>query len=96
MQCPVIKAPVIWSDNIEVGSLASNLVSHSRTKHVEIDIHFIRDKVVAKEITVGYVPSYEQTADYLTKALTIGRFVFLINKLGVTEVPISLRGGVNT
>lgn len=95
LQCPVMKTPVIWSDNISAGSLALNLVYHSHTKHVEIDIHFKRDKVAAKEITMCYVPLYEQTTDCLTKALTTTRFAFLRNKLGVIEIPSSLRRGVS-
>lgn len=64
-------------------------------KHVEIDLHFIRDKIAAKEIAVCYVLSYEQNVDCLCKALASSRFVFLRDKLGVTKSPTSLRGAVN-
>lgn len=43
-----VSCPVIWSDNLGVTSLTSNPVMHARTKHIEIDIHFVRDKVLAK------------------------------------------------
>lgn len=92
ISCPVINTPVIWCDNMGAGSLAYNPIYHSRTKHVEVDIHFIRDKVADKEVSVCYVPTYEQTTDYLTKALTTSRFIFLRNKLGVVELPTSLKG----
>lgn len=54
--CPK-STSVIWCDNLSALSVAANLVFHSRTKHVELDVHFIRDKVVAKELDVHYVPS---------------------------------------
>lgn len=95
LQCPIAKTPVIWSDNMGAGQLASNPVYHSQTKHIGIDVHFIRDKVAAKEIVVCYIPSYEQTAYCLTKALTTSRFSFLRSKLGVAQVPSSLSGGVS-
>lgn len=94
LQCLVIKPAVVWSDNIGTGSLAMNLVYHSRTKHVEIVIHFVRDKVAAKKLDVRYVPTYEQTADSLTKALPHNRLLYLRNKLGVEEIPSSLKGRV--
>ena len=60
--------PMMWCDNQEAIALAYNPVYHAKTKHVELDIHFIRDKVTAKEIEVCFVPSQDQTADVLTKA----------------------------
>lgn len=93
LQCPIVELAVIWSDNMGADS-STNLIYHSRTKHVEIDVHFIRDKVAANEVSVRYVPTYEQTVYCLTKALTTNRLIFLRDKLGVVRVPTSLRGGV--
>lgn len=87
---------MIWCDNLGTGSLVYNPVYHSRTKLVEVDIQFICDRVATKEVRVCYVPTYEQTANCLTKALTFSRFSFLRNKLGVVELPSSLKGGVKT
>lgn len=94
LQCPIVDLAVIWSANIGAGSLATNPVYHSRTKHVENDIHFARDKVVANEVNVRYVPTYEQVTYCLTKALTTNKLIFFRNKLGTVCIPISLRGGV--
>lgn len=69
--CPVTRTPIIWSDNLGAGSLDVNPVYHSRMKHVEIDLHFIRDRIAAKEFTVCYVPSFEQIADCLYKSFVI-------------------------
>lgn len=94
LHCPIVKTPIIWSNNIGAEALASNPIYRSRTKHVEIDIHFICEKVVAKEINVCYVPLYEQTTDCLTKALSTTRFLFLKDKLGLVSPPTSsLKGG---
>uniref|UniRef100_A0A803PLF2 Reverse transcriptase Ty1/copia-type domain-containing protein n=1 Tax=Cannabis sativa TaxID=3483 RepID=A0A803PLF2_CANSA len=63
-------APIIWVDNQGVASLAANPVFHAKSKHIEIDLHFMRDQILAKEIEVRYVPSIDQTADILTKSLS--------------------------
>lgn len=63
--------PIIWCDNVSAGALAANPVFHARTKHIEIDAHYIRDQVLAKKILVQYVPSKHQIADIMTKALSI-------------------------
>lgn len=74
--------------------MAVNPVYYSRTKHVEIDVHFIRDKVATKEVEIRYVPTREQTAYCLTKALTHSKLEFMRNKLGVVQIPSSLKGRV--
>jgi hypothetical protein len=60
---------------------------HARSKHIEIDVHYIRDQVLQNEITVAYVPTADQIADCLTKALTHTRFNIMRDKLGVTMSP---------
>ncbi|KAH9769757.1 retrovirus-related pol polyprotein from transposon RE2 [Citrus sinensis] len=86
--------PIIWCDNISATELAKNPVYHSRTKHIEIDMHFIRNKVLAGELTIHYVPSEEQMADIMTKPLSFVRFNYLRSKLNVHLCPLSLRGAV--
>ena len=67
---------------------------HSRTKHIEIDLHFIRDKVLAGDLKILYVPSAEQIADIMTKPLNSPQFIYLRTKLNVHLCPLSLRGAV--
>lgn len=87
--------PVMWCDNQSAISLATNPVYHAKTKHIELDIHFIREKIAAKQISISFVPSEDQTADVLTKALTYGQFPYLRSKLNVLPRPFSLRGDVS-
>ena len=84
----------MWCDNMSASALAANPVYHARTKHIELDVHFVRDKVLQKQIEVRYIPSHDQLADYLTKGLSPSRFQFLVDKLQVKKSPCSLRGGV--
>ncbi|KAM6548120.1 hypothetical protein CsatB_019796 [Cannabis sativa] len=82
--------PITWCDNMSASVLALNLDYHGRTKHIEIDIHFVRDKVLNKALEVKFIPS----ADCMTKTLSHSRFHYLIAKLGVKNSPPSLRSGV--
>ena len=85
---------VIWCDNVSAKELAYNSVFHSRTKHIEIDLHFIRDKVLVGDLKILYVLSAEQIADIMTKPLNSPQFIYLRTKLNVHLCPLSLRGVV--
>ena len=87
-----LTTPLIWCNNINSISLASNPVFHARTKHLEVDYHHVRDKVVRKELDVSYICTTDQVADVFTKGLSSARFKLLANKLMVCSCPISLRG----
>ncbi|KAH9698856.1 retrovirus-related pol polyprotein from transposon RE1 [Citrus sinensis] len=89
-----LPTPVLWCDNQSAGELAKNLVFHSRSKHIELDIHYIRDKVLQKLLAVRYIPTDEQVADVLTKALSLLKFSYFRSKLNVISKPLSLRGDV--
>lgn len=71
-------APVVWSDNTSDIALSENLIHHSKIKHLDIDLFFIREKVHSNEIIVYFVPAIEQGVDVLTKPLTEKSYMFLV------------------
>jgi len=73
-------------DNQSAISIAHNPVQHDRTKHIEIDRHFIKEKLETGLIHLPYVPSKEQVADILTKGLPVKRFEDLVSKLGMCDI----------
>jgi hypothetical protein len=90
-----VDAPVvIYCDNISSIILANNPVYHARTKHIEVHYHFIREKVLAKEINLIHVNTEDQVVDIFTKALGIDKLKKFRKMLGVLEVDLSLRGSV--
>ncbi|CAL9023862.1 unnamed protein product, partial [Prunus brigantina] len=66
--------PLIHCDNISAISLASNPVFHSRMKHLQIDYHFVRERVIRGDLLVQHVSSADQFADILTKGLSTPLF----------------------
>ena len=73
-------------DNQSAISIAKNPVHHDRTKHVEIDRHFIKEKIEGGEVQVMYTPTSLQVADILTKALPRKNFEDLSSKLGMNNI----------
>lgn len=78
MKINTTSVPMIWCDSVGAAALAATPVYHLRTKHIEINVHFIRDMVLRKEVEIRYVLTYDQTT---TKGLSVGRFLFMKDKL---------------
>ena len=60
---------------------------YARTKHIELDIHFVRERVVVNKLRIQHVPASAQLADMLTKPLSSFAFKDLKSKLKVVVVP---------
>lgn len=81
-------------DNQSAIHIAKNLVHHERTKHVEIDDHFTREKVLEGLLKISYLPTSSQLVDVFTKVLPSHQFNDLLSKLGMSTNMPSLGGGV--
>lgn len=89
-----LPVPTLWCENISSIALASNPVFHARTKHLEVDYHYVREKVLRGELVIRYIATQDQVADIFIKGLSRQRFAGLRFKLMVRDSPISLRGCV--
>jgi hypothetical protein len=85
---------VIYCDKISSILLANNPVYHAKTKHIEVHYHFIKEKVIAKEIDLIHVSTEYQVADIFTKALSTYKLKKFRKMLGVLEVDLNLKGSV--
>ncbi|CAN6482955.1 unnamed protein product [Victoria cruziana] len=88
-----ISSSILLCDNQSAINIARNLILHCRTKHIEIDQHFVQQKVENREIEPIYVRSDSQIADVFTEGLTTGQFWILKNKLCMIENHAQLEGG---
>jgi histone deacetylase 1/2 len=67
---PQPRAACLWCDNIGATYLSANPVFHARTKHIEVDYHFVRERVARRLLDIRFIPSGDQLADGFTKSLS--------------------------
>jgi hypothetical protein len=76
----------LWCDNMGAKYLASNPIFHGRMKHVEVDYHFVRDRVLKKLLEIRFISSDDQVADGFTKALPQGRLLEFQRNLNLIKL----------
>jgi histone deacetylase 1/2 len=63
--------PCLWCDNLGVTYLSVNPMFHARTRHIEIDFYFVRERVANNRLDIKFISSKDQVADGFTKALPV-------------------------
>ncbi len=76
------KVPLFY-DNTSAINIAKNPVQHSRTKHIDICFHFLRDHVEKGDVELQFLDTKSQLADIFAKPLDSNRFAFLRGELGI-------------
>jgi hypothetical protein len=90
-----MQAPILWCDNLGATFLTANPMFHARTKHIEIDFHFVREKVSAGALKVRFISSRDQLADIFTKALSRDVFDRLKYELCLASTRLDREGLLN-
>jgi hypothetical protein len=79
---------VIFEDNQGAIALANNPEYHARTKHIDVQYHFVRECVEMGKIKLVYCPTEEMIADALTKPLSRDRFEKLVSRMGLESMNV--------
>jgi len=88
-----IKPVTLHCDNQSAIHIARNPNFHERTKHIEVNCHFTRDKVMEGLLQLTYLPTHSQLADVLTKILPSQQHWTLLHKLRMLPQHPKLEGG---
>ena len=91
---PLTLVPSIYYDNQSAVLLIANHILHNRSKHFELDLYFVREHAIQKKNFVNHIPSHEQMADILIKAISSTQFLIFRTKLKVETLPLWVWGGL--
>ncbi|KAK4354915.1 hypothetical protein RND71_027109 [Anisodus tanguticus] len=92
LHCPIPKATLVYSDNVSAIYLSGNPINHQRTKHIELDIHFVHEKVARGQVRVLHVPTRHQISDIFTKGLPLVLFEDFRDSLSIRRPPALTAG----
>jgi hypothetical protein len=76
----------LWCDNLGATYLSANPVFHARTKHMEVDYHFVRERVARKQFNIRFISTYDQIADGFTKPLSTKKLSMFRNNLNLRRL----------
>ncbi|MCO5586304.1 hypothetical protein L7F22_040243 [Adiantum nelumboides] len=76
-------ANTIYTDSHSALAVARNPIFHARIKHIEVHYHYVRERLLAGEINLAYVPTQDNLADLFTKALSCEKFEAFCKALGL-------------
>ncbi|WVZ99464.1 hypothetical protein U9M48_044755 [Paspalum notatum var. saurae] len=91
---PPQRTTLVYCDNVSAVYLSSNPVQHQRTKHIEIDLHFVWERVAAGVVRVLHVPTSSQFADLFTKGLPSSMFMEFRSSMNVRCTGVPTAGDV--
>lgn len=77
------RSPTLWCDNIGATYLSANPIFHRRSKHVEVDYHFVRERVSSRQLDVRIISTKDQVADIMTKPLPRPSFSSLRRNMNI-------------
>nr|GEX95243.1 ribonuclease H-like domain-containing protein [Tanacetum cinerariifolium] len=83
LHTPLFTTTLVYCDNVSVVYMSVNPVQSQRTKHIEIDIHFVRDFVASGQVRVLHVPLRFQYADIFTKGLPTALFIEFCSSMNI-------------
>ena len=95
LRIPLASPPLLYCDNLSALHMTINPVFHARSKHIELDYHFVRERVALGLLVTHHIPSTEQVADLFTKPMSKSALAYFRAKLCL-QPRHSLREGINT
>jgi hypothetical protein len=79
----------LWCDNLGATYLSANPMFHARMKHIEVDYHFVRERVARKQLKIRFISTNDQAADGFTKALSLQKFTRFQHNLNLGRLRLT-------